>query len=277
MFSSAIAPLLGGRLVARSLSSSREIFRGSRANKVGLSSELDKLLFNHHDMRLFGLGFLAEVSSVKSYVHATASRLRYYTAMEARFDCAESGAITHVWPLFSAELRRSERLANDLRAVGVDPAYALRSPALDAYVTTIEKASDDDLVGHLYTRYFADMFGGSMLGHPTKLALGLPMECAAYGFAQHVRANRGEYIESVYAAINAAGETLTEEQRRAVVEESRRAFSHNAELVKERSYAVLLPQAALGVVNLLTGYARHFLLPTQIIKQMAERLLNRRL
>jgi heme oxygenase len=276
-FARQVSGALVSRSSARGLASARQIFKGSRANKVGLSKELDTLLRNKHDMRTFGLGFLAECASVESYARAISQRYHYYTAMEARFDAATWGAIVAVWPVREAELRRSERLATDLRNLGIDPANALRTPALDAYVRRIQTASDDGLVGHLYCRYFADLFGGSMLGTPTRLALGLKHECTAYALAPRVLADKAPYIEALYEAINAAGEGLTPAQREHVVEEARAAFTHNAELVKERGSATLVLQASAGLAQLIAGYLKHYMLPTQPLSMLGGRIANRRL
>jgi heme oxygenase len=258
-------------------STSRDIFRGSVANKVGLSQRLDALLRNSHDMRLFGVGFLAEVGGQRSYARALAARYHYYAAMEARFDAAApASAIGQVWPRFEAELRRTDRLAADLRALGTEPALAPRTAALDAYVAAIGAASANGLLGHFYCRYFADLFGGSMLGTPTRLALGLADECAAYRFPPRVEADRRAYVESVYVAINDAGEALSEPQRAEVVEEARGAFAHNGELVKERGLPVL-GQAVAGVANLVLGYGRRWMLHAAPLGEIGGRIVKRRL
>jgi hypothetical protein len=45
-------------------------------------------------------------------------------------------------------------------------------------VESIHKAADEEggvrLLGHMYVRYFADLFGGRALGAPTRMALDLP-------------------------------------------------------------------------------------------------------
>ena len=58
------------------------------------------------------------------------------------------------------------------------------------------------LVGHLYTRYFADLFGGQALALPTRLALRLGEESPRhYDFGNFGRERRAN-IEAVYGAIN---------------------------------------------------------------------------
>ena len=72
------------------MSSSGAIFRASRANKQGLSKALDGTLRNSHDMRVFGVGMLAEFASKDSYRHFLLQRYHFYTAMERRFDAVSS-------------------------------------------------------------------------------------------------------------------------------------------------------------------------------------------
>lgn len=257
--------------------SSRAIFRESRANKVGLSLELDGLLRNSHDMRVFGLGFLVELSTKANYARCVAQRLAYYEAMERRFDECTTGGISKVWPLFERDLRRRDRLARDLEAVAdVAPTGAL-SAATQAYVRAIEASSADALVGHFYTRYFADLFGGSMLGLPTELALGLPHPPAAYQFSAEVMNNRQAVVERAYEAINACGDELSPEVRREVVEEARAAFGHNAEMIKERGALSIGAGALHGAANLVVGYGQRKLVPTalgEVVGRMAVRRIR---
>jgi len=70
-----------------------------------------------------------------------------------------------------------------LRALGARcDVDAAPSPATAAYVARLREAALADaapggpplLLAHVYVRYFADLFGGSMLGRPTADALHLP-------------------------------------------------------------------------------------------------------
>jgi len=90
------------------------------------------------------------------------------------------------WAALSPELRRAPALASDvaaLRALGARcDVDAAPSPATAAYVARLREAALADaapggpplLLAHVYVRYFADLFGGSMLGRPTADALHLP-------------------------------------------------------------------------------------------------------
>lgn len=257
------------------MSTSSAIFRESAANKRGLSRDLDALLRNSHDMRTFGLGFLVELSSRASYARCVSQRLAYYEAMERRFDESTTGGISKVWPLFEKDLRRRDRLSADLEAVAdVAPAGA-PSAATQAYVRAINAATPDALVGHFYTRYFADLFGGSMLGTPTQLALDLP-SCAAYQFGPEVMGDRQAVVERAYEAINAVGDELSPEARQQVVDEARAAFAHNANIIKERGALSIGTGAVVGAVNLVAGYGRRRLVPA-VLGEITGRIAARRI
>jgi len=158
------------------MSSSGAIFRASRANKQGLAKMLDGTLRNNHDLRVFGWGFLVEVSSRASYSRFIAQRFHYYSAMERRFDDSTADApMHHLWSRVHEQLRQRPCLLHDLETVEMEE-RDLPPPtaATAAYISSINSASEQGLIGHFYCRYFADLFGGSLLGKPTKLALSLP-------------------------------------------------------------------------------------------------------
>ncbi len=229
------------------------IFKTSRANKRGLSLALDATLESSHDMTVFGLGALAEFT-LDNYRHFALQRYHFYSAMENRFDGASSGAIATVWKPAAQELRQTNCLLEDLKEVNVlDPKNTTPSPSTEAYIQSIERASSDTLVAHLYCRYFADLFGGSMLGYPTQLALGVPSP-KFYSFGTAVSGNnRAAFIEGIYEKINAAGDEMDEDTRAAVVEEAVLAFKHNANVIKEKGLG-LVPCVVGGVFNVSKGY-----------------------
>lgn len=238
--------------------SAGSIFRGSKANKRGLSLALDATLKSSHDMKVFGLGAIAEFT-LEKYRHFALQRLYFYNAMETRFDNATTGGISKVWPKYEAELRQYPCLIEDLKQISVDDPFSIRpSPSTQAYCEAIERSSNDALVGHFYTRYFADLFGGSMLGYPTHLALGIPTP-SFYSFPSTVTGHRAAYIESIYEAINEAGDEMEEIGRANVVEETKEAFRYNAEIIKEQGVE-LVPYIAKGVFNVSNGYVRKVLL-----------------
>ncbi|GMI57588.1 hypothetical protein TeGR_g47 [Tetraparma gracilis] len=232
------------------------IFKSSRANKRGLSLLLDRTLKSHHDMKVFGLGALSEFS-LPSYQRFACSRYHFYTALERRFDAAPASSSIHrIWSTYQATLRQSPCLASDLAEVSIpSPSSLPPCPSTRRYVDDIESSSPDELVGHFYTRYFADLFGGSMLGAPTSLSLGVPPP-SFYSFEGVTKDNRPAYIEGIYERLNESGEAMGEGGREAAVDATRRAFRWNADVIKEAGLLYLSEHAARGIVNVGSGYLR---------------------
>lgn len=229
------------------------IFKSSRANKTGLSLALDATLKSSHDMTVFGLGAISEFTLPK-YKHFALQRFHFYSAMEQRFDASQPTESIHkLWQPLSKDLRQSPCLVEDLKEIGVhDPHTLAPTPCTAAYVASIEQASGDGLIGHFYCRYFADLFGGSMLGKPTALALHIPPP-SFYSFPGTATENRAAFIENIYEAINACGEGMDDDGREAVVLETIGAFNHNANIVKELGVGIL-PAVVGGVFNVSKGY-----------------------
>ena len=253
-----------GQLAARSLESeSSQILRSGAANKRGLSLALDGTLRKSHDMKVFGLGTLASLSSRERYSRFTASMHAVYSAMEGRLDASKSAPTQRLWSRFGPQLRRAEALAADLDEaigrLGAESAVAV-TPATASYVAAIGSAADDDdandgarLVGHLYCRYFADLFGGQALAAPTRLALGLgPHSPRHYTFDFGEFGGRRALIEALYEEINTAGERLRDDgQRAAVVREAELAFAHNVAVYREEGR--LVGDSVVAAANLLKG------------------------
>jgi|EP00908_Phaeocystis_cordata_P025821 heme oxygenase len=245
---------------------SRGILQHSAANKRGLSLLLDQTLKSGHDMKTFGLGTAASMASVQRYTRFTAAMRHIYGTMEKSLDGCSSPAIVPVWKQFGDDLRREPSLTLDLADVTAEAIPA--TPATQAYCAAIEAAAAADdadgggrLIGHLYCRYFADLFGGQMLAAPTRYALGpavLPGTPRHYYFGEF-GATRRESIEQLYEAFNVAGDSLgSDAARQAVVDETNAAFAHNVAVYTEEG--ALWSGAARGVANMVRGYARAKLL-----------------
>ena len=150
---------------------SRGIIQGSRANKQGLSLMLDGTLKAGHDMKTFGLGTAASLATVERYARFTAAMHHVYGTMERSFDASTSPVVVPLWQRFGDSLRREPSLALDLADVSSSATLHSRTPATAAYCAAIEDAAARDnadgggrLIGHLYCRYFADLFGGQVSG-----------------------------------------------------------------------------------------------------------------
>lgn len=251
-----------GQVAAKSLESeSSNIIKTIGANKSGLSKALDSTLKTSHDMKVFGLGTAASMSSRARYTRFTSSMFAVYSSMEDHFDRSLSPANRLVWDRYGSSLRRGDALRQDLEEVGGWPAS---EPSVETalYVDAIREAGlhDDEtgggrLLGHLYCRYFADLFGGQALGGPYRWALSLEANSPRHYDFGAFGAARRESIEKVYVALNEAGELLGDDAvREEVVVEARRAFMHNVAVYKEEG--ALVTDGAVGIAKMALGFAR---------------------
>ena len=264
-----------------------EIFKRSKHNKLGLSKVLDDVTMRsgEHDMRVFGTGTLAALTSKSAYVSFAASHYHFYSELENRLDEAHRADTPsgQVWGKFASELRRAHRLERDLEdllgtSVGAHPP----SPATSEYVAAIADAAERErggpplLLAHFYTRYLADLFGGSMMGWPTRRALGLADVPAFYTHDDaSINDDRFEYVERVYAAINAAARGADDAAVSAVADEARRAFRCNAGVYREDGRGSSL-SAALGGARVMWGYAKERVWGAREQRDLFGRLVKRR-
>ena len=230
------------------------IFKSSVANKSGLAHALDAVMREgHHDMRAFGRGTLAALGSRAAFAKFTAAHFHFYSELERRLDDAARGPTPtpsgFLWRKFSQDLRRAPALESDLKnLLDTTPGDHPPTPATAAYMRAIVAAAEREqsscaggvtnqesvpaLTAHFYTRYLADLFGGSMLGWPTKRALGLKNVPQFYTHELFADADNGvvrggndkkvtrrAYVEAVYAAINESGAGLTSNAKDEVVRE----------------------------------------------------------
>lgn len=256
-----------GQVAAKSLESeSANILKTATANKTSLSKALDGTLKRGHDMKTFGLGTLASMSDRERYARFTGSMYAVYQAMETELDASVSVSkpVATVWKPYGDILRRSERLEKDW--LDVSPNQTLQdladesswSSATLAYVEGIREAGEHDretkgarLLGHLYCRYFADLFGGQMLATPYRVALGLPVGTPRHYHFDFDKGSRRSLIEGVYGSINEAAEELTTDQQEQVVEEAMEAFRHNIHVYSEDGG--LYRDSLKGGWNMITG------------------------
>lgn len=269
-----------GQFSRRSLETeSANILKTAKANKIpgSLSLALDGTLKKGHDMKVFGLGTLASMASRERYQRFTRSMYHIYSTMEDELDKSETPALDLVWKKHGDVLRRSASLYSDLKDVSspeelerldcsvksagdsFEKDAILSGPTRD-YVDAIRMAAQRDreeggasLIGHLYCRYFADLFGGQMLGLPYNVALRLNENTPChynFEFGQ-VYHDRRHFIEAIYSDINEAGQQLRHKQREAVVDEALTAFRHNIRVYTEEP---VWGDSLIATSNLLTGF-----------------------
>jgi len=262
------------RSSSSSSSSTGSILRDSLANKTGLSYALDGTMrAGAHDLRVFGAGTLRALATRRALYQFLQGHRVFYEALEQELDLAAYGSPSaNVWCKFRDVLKRAPRLRHDVVVLagklGIEANQALVAPpsmAAAAYASRIKEAGLVEanggpplLLGHFYTRYFADLFGGSMLGWPTKLALALEEQPHFYVHtSQELAQNRKAYIEAVYTALNEAGHSLSYSQEQKVVNEAMVAFRLNADLYKEGVGGAgfgMYAFAALGGVRVVAGH-----------------------
>eukprot|EP00546_Thalassionema_frauenfeldii_P000636 CAMPEP_0178935510 /NCGR_PEP_ID=MMETSP0786-20121207/24595_1 /TAXON_ID=186022 /ORGANISM="Thalassionema frauenfeldii, Strain CCMP 1798" /LENGTH=333 /DNA_ID=CAMNT_0020613685 /DNA_START=67 /DNA_END=1069 /DNA_ORIENTATION=+ len=219
--------------------------------------------------------------------------------------------VASFWNKHSTTLRRASYLKKDVMDVckmmktseisidrqpmlGTDD--AIYSPATIDYINAIREAGEEDrrqgtgrLLGHAYTRYLADLMGGSVLGTPTRMALRLDEDmptqysfnfpASSSVFAESTNSNndggdqnnnnhgipmsRKEYVESIYNDLNEAGKLLEKigdhnadngSLLEDVVSEAREAFRHNVNVYAEEP---IIFDSVVGLKNIATGWVLH--------------------
>jgi heme oxygenase len=279
-------------------SESAHIFQKVKANKVpgSLSMILDGTLKEGHDMKIFGMGTLATMASRTQYQRFLINLHAVYSTLEEELDATsipaiQSSVVRSVWKNHESTLRRQERLLRDVQEIndlitmqeGTDnttnSSSSVKMPRVSrhtlSYLQAIRIAGEVDretgsgrLLGHLYCRYFADLFGGQMLARPYQCALQLPppqqsssSSSSSSSSPRHLQfdfgvIHRQALIEQLYSDLNKAGELLTDAQREDVRKESLLAFHHNVQVYSEEPN--MFYNAGRGFFNIVVGWAASF-------------------
>ena len=121
--------------------------------------------FTGNSSRRFVAGFFKGLGRRESFAQLTTSFYFVYEAMERALDTLDCPTLK---ALDFPELRRLPGLERDMAFYyGADWRSKIKpSPATRKYVAQIEKVASGDepelLVGHLYSRYLGDLFGGQV-------------------------------------------------------------------------------------------------------------------
>ena len=88
------------------------IFSQLKANKEGLSFELDSTMRDgHHDMKLFVVGFMRAVSNKKEKAHQLESLRKAYQSLEDSFDSIEENTRAYIfWNKIKNAVRKTDAL-----------------------------------------------------------------------------------------------------------------------------------------------------------------------
>jgi heme oxygenase len=230
------------------------------ARASGLALLLDDGTRKSHSMAentAFVTGFFRGIGTREAFGQLVTSLWFVYEAMEEEFANAQE---QNVRSLDFAELHRTDSLRRDM-AFWHGEGWETRvrpSPATRLYVARVREIARTQpklLVGHMYTRYLGDLFGGQMMGGMASHSLGLPNGegTAFYSFEQigDVKA----FIERWYAELNAL--PISSDEREAIVDEANRVFSLNIALFDELEGSPLRAMWALAV-RALAEWDRQF-------------------
>ena len=210
------------------------------ARSTGLALALDDGTRKSHSVAentAFVTGFFRGIATKQAFGQLVASLYFVYDAMEAAFtECDDEGVRALDYP----QLRRRDALEEDM-AYYFGPEWrdsVQPSPATRKYVAQIEKVASGDepelLVGHLYSRYLGDLFGGQMMSGMALKTLGDAVGDGAGGLAFYefdAIPDSKAFITEWYTALNALD--LSEATRADIVDEANVVFRLNIEVFNE--------------------------------------------
>jgi len=202
----------------------------------GLSLLLDDGTRKSHSVAentAFVSGFFKGLSTKESYRNLVTSLYFVYEAMENSFDTTSE---ERVKALDGPELRRLDAIARDMEYFYGHEWKSMveMSPATKAYVARIEEVAKENpylLIGHQYSRYLGDLFGGQMMGGMAVRSLGLSDGNGVqfYEFDQIPSAR--DYITTWYETLNSL--ELTDIEKQEIVDEANYVFALNIAIFEE--------------------------------------------
>lgn len=178
----------------------------------------------------FVTGFFKGIASVATFAQLTAALFFIYEAMEGALDETKSD---NVRALDFPELRRLQSLERDMQHFFGDDWRANVKPsrATLAYVDRIKRvATEDLLIGHLYSRYLGDLFGGQMMSSMASKSLGLQSDGLAFYSFDDIRDTRS-FIDRWYTSLNDLD--LPRELQQEIVDEANIVFRLNIDIFNE--------------------------------------------
>ena len=207
---------------------------------VGLALELDDGTRKVHSVAentQFVAGFFKGLGQRESFAQLTASFYFVYEAMERALDTLDCAALK---ALDFKELRRLEGLERDMAFFyGAEWRSKIKpSRATAEYVRQIESVAGSEepelLVGHLYSRYLGDLFGGQMMSGMALKTLGDAVGdgdggLAFYEFSEI--ADSKAFITEWYSTLNELD--LSPAMREKIVEEANVVFRLNIDVFNE--------------------------------------------
>jgi len=202
----------------------------------GFALMLDEGTRQSHSMAensAFVSGFFKGITNKQTFADLVAGLYFVYKAMEEAFDECQDPAVK---ALDYPELRRLPSLAEDMEYYfGPNWRTTVKmSPATRKYVERIQEVAATEpqlLIGHQYSRYLGDLFGGQMMSGMAVRSLNLePGKGVAFYNFQDIPDGK-VFINEWYTKLNALG--LSQAEKEACVDEANVVFRLNIELFEE--------------------------------------------
>jgi len=182
----------------------------------------------------FVSGFFKGLSTKESYRNLLTSLYFVYQAMEDSFDMTSE---ERVKALDGPELRRLDSITKDMEYFYQDnwQTSIQMSPATKAYVGRIQEIAQGDkaylLIGHQYSRYLGDLFGGQMMGGMAVRSLDLKRGQGTQFYEFEDIPSAKDYITKWYQKLNNL--PLTESEKQEIVDEANYVFALNIAIFEE--------------------------------------------
>eukprot|EP00929_Paragymnodinium_shiwhaense_P055000 TRINITY_DN27582_c0_g1_i1.p1 TRINITY_DN27582_c0_g1~~TRINITY_DN27582_c0_g1_i1.p1 ORF type:complete len:312 (+),score=59.73 TRINITY_DN27582_c0_g1_i1:104-1039(+) len=217
--------------------SSEVATQGQSARQLGLALMLDDGTRKSHSVAestQFVTGFFKGLGDKNSFSELVTSLYFVYDAMEEAFDSLDEESVKR---MDFQELRRRAAIEADMEYFhgpqwrdSISP-----SPATVKYCNQIRKVASESpelLIGHQYSRYVGDLFGGQMMGGMAVKSLGLQQDGPGTAFYRFQEIdNTKAFIEKWYSTLNSLD--LDDAQKKAIVDEANVVFRLNIEIFEE--------------------------------------------
>lgn len=224
------------RYTARNAAPADKALEAPSARQSGMALMLDDGTRKSHSVAestQFVTGFFKGLGDRESFAKLVTSLYFVYKAMEEEFEATPN---VNVKELDFPELRR-------LSAIEEDMAYfhgehwrktISPSPATIRYCDRIHEVASTNptlLVGHQYSRYVGDLFGGQMMGGMAVKSLDLQGGFGTSFYKFQDIANTKAFIEQWYSTLNQLN--LSEAEKQDIVDEANVVFRLNIDIFEE--------------------------------------------
>jgi len=208
----------------------------ANARKTGMALLLDDGTRKSHSIAentQFLTGFFKGLGDKESFSKLVTSLYFVYKAMEEAFDTLDDPSVK---ALDYPELRRLPALEEDMEYFHGPEWRQKVQPSVGAikYVEQIKKVAAEKpylLVGHQYSRYVGDLFGGQMISGMAAKSLSLEQGAGTAFYDFKDISDTKAFIQTWYRALNDM--ELTDAQKEEIVVEANVVFRLNIEIFEE--------------------------------------------